>query len=385
MSTAMRTKTVRVLLVEDDEGDAVLVESLLDEARAPVILSRARTVQEAVALLPGAECVLLDLGLPDATGLESLRRLLDQPDPPAILVLTGLTDERQGIEAVTSGAEDYLVKGQVDGELLLRSIRYAVERKRAEDAQRQLREAKLLAAEKTRLERGLLPPPLLEHADLGLAVRYQPGGMRMLLGGDFYDVVADDDGTVHVVIGDVCGHGPDEAALGVALRIAWRALVLAGQPAEKVLQTLHQVLVAERHAEGLFTTACMVTISPDRRRARYYLAGHPEPLLVLGQKVIELPKTKIGVPLGVLPGYTWRGADVELPPGWSLLCYTDGLIEGRVPDDTERLGVERLCELINRQAQRGPDWLDPLIAEVKELNGGELDDDMAVLLLQDRP
>ncbi|GLZ33707.1 serine/threonine phosphatase [Lentzea sp. NBRC 105346] len=376
---------MRVLLVEDDEGDALLVEALLDEARAPVILTRARTLQEAETLLAEAECVLLDLGLPDATGLDGLRRLLDRPSPPAILVLTGVTDERQGIDAVTAGAEDYLVKGQVDGELLLRSIRYAYERRRAEEAQRQLREAKLLAAEKTRLERGLLPPPLLQHADLGLAVRYQPGGMRLLLGGDFYDVVADDDGTVHVVIGDVCGHGPDEAALGVALRIAWRALVLSGQPAEKVLRTLHEVLVAERHAESLFTTACMVTISADRRKARYFLAGHPEPLLIVDQRVVDLPKTRIGVPLGVLPDYEWQGVDIDLPPGWSLLCYTDGLIEGRVPDDTERLGVERLCDIVNRLVPDGPDWLDPLIAEVKDLNGGELDDDMAVLLLRDRP
>lgn len=379
----MRTKTVRVLLVEDDDGDALLVEALLEEARAPFILTRAGTLAEAESKLTDAECVLLDLGLPDAQGLDGLHRLLSKPNAPAILVLTGLDDEREGIDAVSAGAEDYLIKGQVDGELLLRGVRYAVERRRAEEAQRQLREAKLIAAERSRLERGLLPPPLLKSSDLDLEVRYQPGGQRMLLGGDFYDAVGQPDGSVHAIIGDVCGHGPDEAALGVCLRIAWRALVLAGEPPEKVLRTLDQVLVAERHGEGIFTTACVVTVAPDRRSARYFLAGHPEPLLVVGKQVVDLPQSKVGVPLGVLPDYAWTGVDVPLPPGWTLVCYTDGLIEGRVPDDTDRLGVERLCEILRRLLQQGPGWLDPLIAEVTELNGGGLDDDMAVLLLKD--
>ncbi|MFJ8966214.1 PP2C family protein-serine/threonine phosphatase [Lentzea sp. NPDC102401] len=379
----MRTKTVRVLLVEDDDGDALLVEALLEEANAPFVLARARTLAESEQLLGDAECVLLDLGLPDATGLNALHRLLSRPNAPAILVLTGLDDEREGITAVAAGAEDYLVKGQVDGELLLRGVRYAVERRRSEDAQRQLREAKLLAAERARLERGLLPPPLLQNSDVDLEVRYQPGGQRMLLGGDFYDAVGMPDGTVHAIIGDVCGHGPDEAALGVCLRIAWRALVLSGAPPEKVLQTLDQVLVAERHGEGIFTTACMVTVAPDRRSARYFLAGHPEPLLMVGDRIVDLPQSKIGVPLGVLPDYAWTGVDVPLPSGWSIACYTDGLIEGRVPDDIDRLGVERLCDILHRHLRNGPNWMDSVIAEVTELNGGALDDDVAILLLKD--
>lgn len=379
----MRTKTVRVLLVEDDDGDAVLVEALLEEASAPFVLSRAGTLAEAERMLSDAECVLLDLGLPDSQGLDGLHRLLGKPGAPAILVLTGLDDEREGIEAVAAGAEDYLVKGQVDGELLLRGVRYAVERRRAEDAQRRLREAELLAAERGRLERGLLPPPLLQNSDVNLEVRYQPGGQRMLLGGDFYDAVGMPDGTVHAIIGDVCGHGPDEAALGVCLRIAWRALVLSDASPEKVLRTLDQVLVAERHGEGIFTTACMVTVAPDRRSARYFLAGHPEPLLMVGKQIVDLPQSKIGVPLGVLPDYAWTGVDVQLPSGWSLACYTDGLIEGRVPDDIDRLGVERLCDILRRRLQDGPDWMDSVIAEVTELNGGALDDDVALLVLKD--
>ena len=184
--------TVRVLLVEDDDGDAFLVGELLGEAVHPVELVRARTLAEAEAMVGRVDCVLLDLGLPDASGLDGLRRLDALADGVALLVLTGLADEYRGVEAVAAGAQDYLVKGQVDGELLARAIRYAIGRSRLEATERALQEQQLHAEENTRLERGLLPSPLIAGAGVVFAARYQAGGRRLLLGGDFYDAVRDD-------------------------------------------------------------------------------------------------------------------------------------------------------------------------------------------------
>src|ERR1700754_1049064 len=146
-------------------------------------------------------------------------------------------------------------------------------------AQRQLRESRLRAQENTRLERGLLPTPLLEGSSLRFAAHYRPGRSRALLGGDFYDTVRTPDGTVHAMIGDVCGHGPDEAALGVELRIAWRALTLAGLCGDDLLATLQEVLKVERPFEQIFAPLCTVDIAPDGRRAGLSLAGHPAPLI----------------------------------------------------------------------------------------------------------
>src|SRR3954470_9285312 len=218
---------LQVLLVEDDDGDALLFEELLGDADLEAVVVRERTVAAAEARLAGeVACVVLDLGLPDADGLAALHRLREAaPDVP-MLVLTGLSDGARGLEAVAAGAQDYLVKGRVDGELLARSIRYAVERQRAEVVQAQLRAANITAEENARLERGLLPRPLLSDERIAVHTGYRPGRERALLGGDFYDVVEAPDGTLHAVIGDVCGHDPDAAALGVCLRIAWRTLVL---------------------------------------------------------------------------------------------------------------------------------------------------------------
>ncbi|MGC7097691.1 PP2C family protein-serine/threonine phosphatase [Amycolatopsis lurida] len=378
---------LHVLLVEDDDGDALLVEEMLADALEPTTLRRVGTLAEALSAPIRADCVLLDLALPDAMGLDSVARLRRFAPGTAVVVLTGRADERTGQAAVAAGAQDYLVKSQVDGPLLSKALRYAWERKRAEQVEQSLREQQLRAGEYTRLERGLLPTPLLASAELSLVARYRPGRDGVLLGGDFYDAVELADGTLHVIIGDVSGHGPDEAALGVALRIAWRSLVLAGLPQDQVLATVQQVLTHER-INNQFATVCVVSVAPDRRSLSMRLAGHPPPLLRTGSGARLLPVDRLGVPLGVLPDARWEPMEVELEPGWVLLLCTDGIFEGRSGHGTELLGQEEMTELFLGLLRDRPDWraapagvLDELIAEAERRNGGPLDDDVAVVLL----
>jgi serine phosphatase RsbU (regulator of sigma subunit) len=379
-----RDDQVQVLLVEDDDGDAVLVGELLREVGAAVVVRRARSLVQAKNLVSGAACVLLDLGLPDSQGLNGLRQLLQLEPEAAIVVLTGEASEHLGELAVRAGAQDYLVKGEVAGHMLNRVIRYAVERRRAEEAQRALHVAQIRAQENARLERGLLPSPLLTDTRLSVSARCLPGGQHHLLGGDFYDVVETSDGWVHALIGDVCGRGPAEAALGVCLRVAWRAMVLAGRPAEEILATLSELLEHERQDDTMFATLCMISVHPDRTSGWIRMAGHLPPLLVSRGGVAELP-TRPAAPLGLSEVRDWPGIPIRLDGSWSILLYTDGLIEGRIGKGSERLGSEGLMDLI-RDALGGPgqpgeELLDQVIDRVRELNGGNLDDDLAVLAL----
>ncbi len=383
----------QVLLVEDDDGDALLVEELLLEVGAPVVVRRARSLNQAKALLAGSACVLLDLGLPDSRGLNGLRQLLEVEPEAAVVVLTGDTNEYLGEQAVRAGAQDYLVKGEVAGHMLHRVIRYAMERRRAEEAQRLLQAAQIHAQENARLERGLLPSPLLGDSRLRVSARCLAGGQHMLLGGDFYDVVEVADGWVHALIGDVCGRGPAEAALGVCLRVAWRALVLAGRPADEILFTLSQLLGHERQDDTMFATLCMVSVTPERSVGWVRMAGHLPPLLVTHDGVRELP-TLSSPPLGLSDVRDWPGTQVRLEGSWSILLYTDGLIEGRIGRGSERLGSEGLMDLIREIQRQGsfprtPDGhkpaddqlLDQIIDRVRQLNGKDLDDDLAILAL----
>src|SRR3954468_16569037 len=279
--TAAAASPIRILLVEDDDGDALLVEELLAVSGAHVEIVRAQTLAEARReKLDEIDCVLLDLDLPDAHGLAALHKLKTDRADMSVLVLTGFDDESRGVQAVAAGAQDYLVKGQIDGQGLARAVRYAVERRRADEARQQLELARAHEEENARLERGLLPAPLVTDPALLLTAHYRPGRQRALLGGDFYDAVQVADGTVHALIGDVSGHGPDAAALGVCLRIAWRTLVLGGRGADEVLPTLQIVHDAERHFPWMFTTLAMLSIAPDRQSVSVRLAGHPPPLLL---------------------------------------------------------------------------------------------------------
>jgi CheY-like chemotaxis protein len=123
-----------VLLVEDNDDDADLITLLLRTAGRPV--ERVPRLADAVARLsrPGIDVVLLDLHLPDSPGSAGVQHIVRAHPEVPIVVLTGLDDEAVGQRAVSEGAQDFLVKGQVDRRVLDRSLRYAIERKRAERA-----------------------------------------------------------------------------------------------------------------------------------------------------------------------------------------------------------------------------------------------------------
>ncbi|MFC9650789.1 PP2C family protein-serine/threonine phosphatase [Streptomyces sp. NPDC056937] len=379
-----------LLVIEDDPTGIFTAPELPEGTGTRLRIRTARNLTEAERLLTDdIHCILVDLALPgtdDGDELAPLKDVLRLAPRHAVLALAAEGDAERAAAAVRVGAQDYLFRDELDGRLLSRAIRYAVERKRADIAHRQLTESRLRAQENARLERGLLPTPLLQGSDLSFAAHYRPGRSRALLGGDFYDTVRTPDGTVHAMIGDVCGHGPDEAALGVELRIAWRALTLAGLCGDQLLSTLQQVLEHERESEEIFATLCTVDITPDGRRAGLCLAGHPSPLVTRrGRAAQLLPYEEGGPALGLLPRARWPRRQVELGGSWSLMMYTDGLIEGRIgPGAKQRLGQEGMVEVINGQLAdglSGDDLLEAAVARARELNGGELTDDVAVLLL----
>jgi DNA-binding NarL/FixJ family response regulator len=122
---------LRLLHIEDNASDALLAQSYIRSVIPDVVFDSAVRISDVTAdMAAAASCAILDLSLPDASGLEALhalRRLC--PDLP-IIVLTGFDDLETGLSAIRDGAEDYLVKNYVDGDSLQRAIRYAMERRR---------------------------------------------------------------------------------------------------------------------------------------------------------------------------------------------------------------------------------------------------------------
>jgi serine phosphatase RsbU (regulator of sigma subunit)/CheY-like chemotaxis protein len=394
----------RLLLVEDDDADAFLVCELIELGQPGLEVTRVCTLEEACAHLAnprvGFDVVVLDLGLPDAEGLDIVPRIVATAPAAAVVVLTGLCDEDRGVAAVAAGAQDYLTKGQVDERSLRRAVTYAIGRKRVEETTRRMVEWEAQKRQNVRLERGLLPTPLISGRDWAVRTGYCPGQHRSLLGGDFFDAVQLPDRRLHLVVGDVAGHGPDEAALGVLLRAAWRTLVLARTPPEDLLPKLTLLLESERPSEEVFATALYVVLEPGGATAVVVNAGHPPPVSVSAAPA-RAWILDAGPPLGVVDRWEWPTQHVPMAGLCPLLLYTDGLIEGyaqpsvgqqpkhlgpevlTTPGAQERLGEEGLLELVRQERSAGTDELIPrLIQRAEDAHGDALPDDVALLLVE---
>ena len=186
------------------------------------------------------------------------------------------------------------------------------------------------------------------------------------------------------MIGDVAGHGPDEAALGAALRIAWRTLTFAGFDVADRMPQLERVLHAERTENGVFATVLSLEIPPDGR------ARSPRSVPVIPGCCCTGPtrwngsSRRVGPALG-LHADDWPQHEIELPAGHGLLLLTDGLFEGYSGRGNERLGEDGLLALARSHAALpGPEFVDALIdgAEQRAQARGGLTDDIAVVRVE---
>ncbi len=150
---------IHLLLIEDDEGDAYLIREMLSETAQDVLIKQTGRLSAAAEKLAagGFDIVLADLGLPDSHGLQTVRSLCEKFKNLPLIVLTGLSDEKVGMQALQEGAQDYLVKGQISGGLLTKAIRYSIERKRISNEKEQLIVELQDALVKVRVLQGLLP------------------------------------------------------------------------------------------------------------------------------------------------------------------------------------------------------------------------------------
>jgi len=233
-----------------------------------------------------------------------------------------------------------------------------------------------------RFQADLLPTDL----PAGVLTHYVASEKRMLLGGDFLDAVRTPDGGLALLVGDVCGHGPRAAALAARLRASWRTLATAGTPLER-LDVLDRIVVSERPDEDLFATVVVVHIDAAGETLRWALAGHPPALLDSGYGAELLDGEGRGPALGLISGIPWPVAARELPAQWTLVLYTDGLIEARGLAGGGRLELLGLQALV--ESARGADGISPqalvrAVARIGEGGGRGLDDDLALLVVDGR-
>jgi PAS domain S-box-containing protein len=227
------------------------------------------------------------------------------------------------------------------------------------------------------LQRSLLPERLPKVEGLELAARYLPAGRETAIGGDWYDVLERADGRVALVVGDVVGHGLRAAATMGQLRNACRAYGLVEASPAEVVARLNRLVTSG--VEEAMATVLYLVLDRETGEVVFTSAGHPPPLLVApeGARYLEGGRS---VPVGAADSAVFREGMAVVPPGSSLLLYTDGLVERRdVP-------LQRRLEELAVAAGAPEDDLERLCDRILDrLLGDPPVDDVALLAVRPEP
>jgi serine phosphatase RsbU (regulator of sigma subunit)/anti-sigma regulatory factor (Ser/Thr protein kinase) len=229
------------------------------------------------------------------------------------------------------------------------------------------------------LQRALLPPHLPQIAGLELAAGYRAAGEGNEVGGDFYDVFQQGDGSWVLVVGDVCGKGPQAAAVTALARYTLRAHAVAGLRPSYMLARLNDALLRQR-APG-FVTVALARLDLHERGATLELAiaGHPLPILARDGAARALGD--VGTPLGIIARPDLPEVSVELAPGDLLAFYTDGVTEAAAP--RRLLSEAELAALVAEHAGGGaPRVVEQLERTAVAIAAGNPRDDIACLAVQ---
>jgi PAS domain S-box-containing protein len=230
------------------------------------------------------------------------------------------------------------------------------------------------------LQRSLLPPALPHIPGVEVAARFRPAGEGYDVGGDFYDVFRTGNSGWGVVIGDVCGKGPEAAALTGLARHTVRAAAMQEHEPSRVLGLLSDAILHERPGSE-FCTAAYGHLDVAHGRARLTVAsgGHPLPLLLTEDGQVQ----QVGAPgtlLGFIPDTKLVDHPLELDRGATLVFYTDGVIEAGDPRGSFGLGGLKavLSQCKGMSAQQIAERIDNAVVGLRE----NPSDDVAVLVLR---
>jgi PAS domain S-box-containing protein len=225
------------------------------------------------------------------------------------------------------------------------------------------------------LQRALLPQRIPAPKTAEIAVRYQPAGGHVEVGGDWYDVVETDSGHVGVVIGDVAGRGLKAASIMGNIRTALRAYILDGHEPAAAVEALNALM--EEFEEPAMATLVFVAIDPVARRVEYVRAGHPPPLLRDPRGEVHDLDDQGCPPVGVAARSGFFSRSLDLEPGSVLLLYTDGLVERR--GEGIGVGLDRLRRMFAAAPEGVEECADAILDGIGD---ARLADDAALLALR---
>jgi serine phosphatase RsbU (regulator of sigma subunit) len=398
----------KVLLVDDVPANLLALEASLSDLELDLVRAASGFDALRCLLQDDFALILLDVQMPGMDGFEAadLIRQRRRSRHTPIIFLTGVhTSPEQMFNGYAHGAVDYLVKPfapavlrskvSVFVELYRKAeqVRHQAERLHVlqlRDYQRQLQEAEQ-RLERERLDQEirlareiqqkLFPAAPLPLPGLDMAGASFPAEAT---GGDYFDYIPMADGSLAIVIADVCGHGFGPALVMAELRAYLRAFLMTRTDVGEILGLLNRSLASDTDR---FVTLLIAKLDPTDRSLVYAGAGHLPGYRLgpAGQVTARLEST--GVPLAVLPDADYPTERAEpLRPGDVILFVTDGLVEAHGPGG-DPYGMERLLNLVSRHRQASArEIIQALYASVREYCGrGAQPDDMTAIIIKAGP
>ena len=395
-------RRIRALLIEDNPGDARLIELMLAEAdRESFTVRHVDRLEDGLRELGNGnvDVVLSDLSLPDSHGLDTFLRLHGRAPHVPIIVLSGLNDTTVALNAVHQGAQDYLIKGQVDGQLLARAMRYAIERKRMSEQLHhyaaELREKNAQLESDFNMAREIqqifLPDqyPTFPHSvapeDSALKFSHRYISAQAV-GGDFFDIFPITDSTAGVFICDVMGHGMRAALITAIMRGLIEELMPVAADAGKFLTEINRSLraILRRTREPFLATAFYAVADSTAGELRFANAGHPSPFRIQRDTKEVRPlkdyDPRHGPALGLFEKTDYPTCKCPFVANDFVFLFTDGIYEV-TNAESEEFGQERLLQAVRKRIQTPPEQLfAELLTEVQQFSGSqEFEDDVCLV------
>lgn len=367
-----------ILIVDDEE---IIRRSL---QRTLVLkgysVKTASSGREATAAL---ETVLPDLILMDIKmdteddGIIATRKIRQEFDRATlpIIVLSGIDDDNNRVEALKAGANDFIPKPWKDEELLARietNLKVAQLTRNISQKNYLLEQEKALAGE---VQRILLPQsfnfPFLETASF-----YRPSTE---LGGDFFDIFQVENRIVFLV-GDVSGHGTSAALVMAATKSLINSQAQTRSGSIHTVDTVNGTLCGMLGTSGIFVTLAYGIFDPERNRLQMVSAGHNKSFLFRQDQVKTIEPT--GLPLGWSPQSSWKFESESFLPGNKLFLYTDGIVEAK-NSSKEQFGIHRLLTVLRARMDYSPgELIENAFQAANEFCNSRFGDDVTMLAIK---
>jgi serine phosphatase RsbU (regulator of sigma subunit) len=378
----------RVLVVDDVEANRDLLARRLQ--RLGHTIGMAENGQEAVdtARATQWDLILLDVMMPVLDGIGALAALKADPntrDVPVIMISAN-TEIESVVKCIELGADDYLPK-PFDPVLLRARVGASLEKKRLRDRERErARRMEQDLEVGARIQRDFLPDSLPDVPGYEFAARFVPARE---VGGDFYDAFKLADGSVALVLGDVCDKGVGAALFMALFRSLIRSLTVSqiGESGPGVLEArvLHAVTttndyIARTHGRAnMFATLFVGALDPASGTIAYVNGGHEPPRVVRNGGGVRTMLPPTGPAVGMLPEIPFTAHSMTLGLGECLLILTDGVTESRAHDG-RLFGDDATDALLRVQASSAESLLDRVMASVAQHAGDTLASDDITLL-----